>query len=150
MPQRRPPAAALVSSVDEIEAQFYEALQQADIDKLMAVWSDEDDIVCVHPGGPRIVGTAAIRATFEAIFANGAIPVRTEKLRRVESTGCAVHNLLERVDVATEDGASTTAWVVVTNVYIKSAQGWRMVAHHASPGGSREPPEISEAPAVLH
>jgi uncharacterized protein len=40
----------------------------------MAVWADDDEIVCVHPGGPRVVGAAAIRASFEAIFANGGIP----------------------------------------------------------------------------
>ena len=49
---RRP----LVASPDDIEAQFYEALQQADIAKLMGVWSDDDEIVCVLPGGSRMVG----------------------------------------------------------------------------------------------
>ena len=72
MPRSKPPAAALLATPDDVEAQFYEALQQADLDKLMAVWSDDDDIACVHPGGPRVQGHAAIRASFEAIFANGA------------------------------------------------------------------------------
>src|SRR5437870_3288653 len=64
--------ASLQGSPDEIEAAFYEALQTADIDKLMACWADEDDIVCIHPGGPRVIGAGAIRATFEAMFNNGA------------------------------------------------------------------------------
>jgi len=38
----------------------------------MAVWSDDEEITCVHPGGPRVVGAGAIRAAFESIFANGA------------------------------------------------------------------------------
>ena len=141
--------AALMASVDDVEAQFYEALQRGDIERLMAVWSDDDEIVCVHPGGPRVVGPAAIRATFEAIFANGAIPVRPEKFKRVESAGCAVHNLLERVDIATSEGVQT-AWVIATNVYLKTAQGWRLVAHHASPGSPRELPEAVDAPTTLH
>ena len=57
--------------------------------------------------------------------------------------------LLERVDVTTAEG-SQTAWVIATNVYFKSAQGWRLVAHHASPGTSREVSEIVEAPSALH
>jgi ketosteroid isomerase-like protein len=149
MPPPKAQIAALMASVDDVETQFYEALQRADIERLMAVWSDDDEVVCVHPGGPRVVGHGAIRATFEAIFANGAIPVRVEKLKRVESAGCAVHNLLERVDLRTAEGAQT-AWVIATNVYLKTAQGWRLVAHHASPGSSRELPEIVEAPATLH
>lgn len=149
MPRPKAQTAALMASVDDVETQFYEALQRGDIDRLMAVWSDDDEVVCVHPGGPRVVGPGAIRATFEAIFANGPIPVRAEKLKRVESAGCAVHNLIERVDIKTNEGAQT-AWVIATNVYLKTAQGWRLVAHHASPGSSREMPEIVEAPNTLH
>jgi ketosteroid isomerase-like protein len=148
---RKPPAAALLATPDEIEAQFYEALQSGDIERLMAAWSDDDEIVCVHPGGPRVVGAAAIRASFEAIFANGSIPLRPEEVRRVESAGCAVHNVLERVDIATADGPQS-AWVVATNVYLKTAQGWRLVVHHASPASTtREALQAdADAPATLH
>jgi len=40
--------------------------------------------------------------------------------------------------------------VVATNVYAKTAQGWRMVAHHASPGTRTEPPDVSISTPVLH
>ena len=49
-------AANLEGDADDIEAAFYQALQNADIEKLMACWADEDEIVCIHPGGPRVVG----------------------------------------------------------------------------------------------
>jgi ketosteroid isomerase-like protein len=137
------------STPDEIEQQFYEALQRADIEQLMAVWSDDDDIVCVHPGGPRVVGPAAIRSTFEQIFGNGAIEAQPEKVRRVQTLSCAVHSVLERVRVMTEEGPQS-AWVVATNVYLKSGQGWRMVAHHASPGIASEAQEIVEPASTLH
>ena len=78
MPRDKARTAALMASPDEVEAQFYEALQHGDLEKLMAVWADDDEIVCVHPGGPRVVGNAAIRASFEAIFANGGIPVQPQ------------------------------------------------------------------------
>ena len=149
MPRPKAQIAALMASVDDVETQFYEALQRGDIERLMAVWSDDDEVVCVHPGGPRVVGHAAIRAAFEAMFANGPIPVRPERVKRVESTGCAVHNLVERIDIRSAEGPRT-AWVIATNVYLKSAQGWRLVAHHASPGSPREAPETTDAPATLH
>ena len=62
MARPKPPGIALMTSSDDAEAQFYEALQRGDIEKLMAVWSDDDEICCVHPGGPRVVGPAAKRA----------------------------------------------------------------------------------------
>jgi ketosteroid isomerase-like protein len=152
MAGRKPPAAALLPSPDDVEAQFYEALQTGDLERLMALWADDDEVVCVHPGGPRVVGPAAIRASFAAIFATGSIPVRPQDVKRVESAGCVLHNVLERVDIATADGPQA-AWVIATNVYLKTALGWRLVAHHASPGSTERGALDAgggDAPATLH
>ena len=148
MARRKLPATALGATPDELEQRFYDALQRGDLDALMAVWADDDEIVCVHPGGPRVVGAAAIRASFEAIFANAPIPVRPEQVRRLEALSGAVHHLLERIEVPTEEGPRT-AWVMATNVYLQTAQGWRLVAHHASPG-SLQAPDDAPADAILH
>ncbi|MDO9403198.1 MAG: nuclear transport factor 2 family protein [Polaromonas sp.] len=149
MPKPKTPPAA-TGSPDDAEAAFYEALQTGQIDKLMACWADEDDIVCVHPGSARLVGAGAIRATFEAMFANGSIQAHPEKIHKVESLGASVHSVLERIDVMTPDGPRQ-AVVIATNVYQKTPQGWRMVAHHASPGTPREMQEAdSGGPQTLH
>ena len=145
----RPKPMAPLASPDEIEQQFYEALQHGDIERLMAVWSDDEDICCVHPGGPRVLGAGAIRAAFDAMFAHGTIDARPERVRRVQTHSCAVHSVLEQVRVMTAEGPQS-AWVVATNVYVKGAQGWRLVAHHASPGSPHEVQELAEAASVLH
>ena len=142
-------AAIVGGSADEIEAAFYEALQKGDIEKLMACWADEDEVVCVHPGGPRVVGTLAIRAAFDAMFSNGSIRARPQQVRKVESLTSVVHNVLERIEVLTEGGPAH-AYVLATNVYHRTAQGWRMVAHHASPGSQNEAQEHNDAPQVFH
>ena len=150
MPRAKPPLAALLASSDETEAQFYEALQQGDIERLMAVWADDDEVACVHPGGPRVTGHAAIRASFESIFANGAIPVVPDHVRRLQGMAHAVHHVAERVTVNTDQGPRT-AWVLASNVYVKGAQGWKLVLHHASPGTvGEQPPTVGEAPSTLH
>ncbi|WP_442786621.1 nuclear transport factor 2 family protein [Hydrogenophaga sp. NFH-34] len=41
----------LPNTPDEVEHAFYEALQHGDLERVMACWADEDDVVCVHPGG---------------------------------------------------------------------------------------------------
>ncbi len=149
MTRAKPPAAHLLASPDDVEAQFYEALREADLDKLMALWHDDDEVFCVHPGGPRVIGPRAIRVAFEAIFSNGPIRVQAERVRRLHALASAVHSVVERVEVRTAEGPRT-GHVLATNVYLKTAQGWRLVAHHASPGTPQETPEIVEAPAVLH
>ena len=142
---RRPPAAVLLSTPDDVEAQFYEALQMGDIERLMAVWADDEEVVCVHPGGARVIGAAAIRASFESVFTNGGLRLRPEQMHRLQQPGFALHHLVERLDVATEEGAQT-AWVLATNVYVKTTLGWRLAAHHASPGGPDEPTTRGSSP----
>lgn len=149
MPKAKQQAATVGGSADDIEAAFYEALQTADIEKLMACWADEDEIVCVQPGGPRLVGMGAIRAAFDAMFSNGNIRAWPEGVRKIESLASSVHNVRERIEVLTEEGPRE-AYVIATNVYHKTAQGWRMVVHHASPGSQQEAQEINSTPHVLH
>ena len=148
----RPPAAALHTSPDDVEAQFYEALQRGDIEALMALWADDDEIVCVHPGGGgRLVGPAAIRASFEAIFAHGGIPVAPQQVHRLQQIGASVHHLVERIEILTPEGRQV-GWGVATNVYLKSPRGWRIVAHHASPAEPQVPavPVVHDASTTLH
>jgi ketosteroid isomerase-like protein len=113
------------------------------------VWSDDDEIVCIHPGGPRVIGAAAIRASFDALLSGGGIDVVPDRMRRLQTQGTAVHHVLERIRMMSAQGPQT-AWVMATNVYIKSAQGWRLVLHHASSGSADEVAEITEAPSTLH
>ncbi len=145
----RSKAALPLASPDEIEQRFYEALQRGDIERLMATWSDDEEISCVHPGGPRVVGALAIRSAFESIFANGAVNAQPESVRRLHTHSCAVHSVLEHIRIMTTEGPQS-AWVVATNVYVLGAHGWRLVSHHASPGSPREAQEIAESAAVLH
>ena len=70
----------------EAEAAFYRALAEGDFEALMAVWSEEDEVVCIPPGGPRIVGLAAVRETWRHILANGS-RVRVEVGQAVTSAG---------------------------------------------------------------
>ncbi len=150
---RRTPAqqAALQASPDDTEAQFYEALQHADLDHLMALWAADEEIACVHPGGPRIVGLTAIRAAFAAVFERGAVRVHPERVRRLHSGDCAIHHVLERVQLHSEAGqAAPTSWVIATNVYLKTALGWRLVLHHASPGNPGDVQELVADAGTLH
>ena len=47
---------------------FYHAFEARDLDAMMATWADDEEIVCVHPGGPRLVGFDAIRNAWEQLF----------------------------------------------------------------------------------
>ncbi|WP_110400379.1 YybH family protein [Sphaerotilus hippei] len=138
-----------MATPDDTEAQFYEALQRADLEQVMAVWADDEEIACISPGGPRQIGAAAIRGGFEEIFAQGGVNVRVVQVRRVVVGGCAVHHVLEEVRVPTEQGTHA-GYVVATNLYAKTTQGWKLLVHHASPGGPAELLEFRDPSAIFH
>ena len=142
-------AQALMTSADETEASFYEAMRQGDVDKVMTVWADDEEIACVSPGGPRTVGTVAVRAVFAAALSAGPLHITVEHVRRMETAVCAVHHVTEKVQAMTSEGLQT-AFVIATNVYLRTPQGWRMVAHHASAGMANDVPDITEPHATLH
>jgi ketosteroid isomerase-like protein len=142
-------AAIVGGTPDDVEQAFYESLQNADIQQLMACWAEEDEIVCVYPGGPRQIGSGAIRAAFEAMFANGSVQAFPERVHKIQSLASEVHHLVERVEVITSQGPQL-AWVIATNVFHKTPQGWRLVAHHTSPGTSHDEADQGVKPKVLH
>lgn len=145
MRQQTPPP----GSPDDTENAFYDALNQGDIERVMACWAEEEDIVCVLPGGPRLVGHAAVRAALEALLAQGGVTAVPEQLHRLDAGSCRVHSVVERVAVAGHDGPGV-AWVLATNVYAKTARGWRLVVHHTSPGEATEPAERAGSRRLLH
>ena len=138
------------ASAEAAEAAYYEALQRGDLDALMRLWSDDDEPVCVHPGGPRLVGTAAIRHGFEQLLADGPLQVFPDRIVRTVALGCAVHNVVERVQLADPEDGQRYALVLATNVYLKGPDGWRLVLHHASPATAHEAAELLAAQERLH
>jgi ketosteroid isomerase-like protein len=131
-------------TADDVEQSFYEAMQTAQLEALMQCWADDEEPVCVHPGGPRLVGLAAIRESFETVLANGPIRLHAHVVSRSVFGGCAVHSVLETVVIRTDDGM-VEATLLATNVLVLTAHGWKMAAHHASPGPA-QPVVITPSP----
>jgi ketosteroid isomerase-like protein len=128
---------SLHATSEAAETAFYEALESGDLDALMEVWSDDDEIVCIHPGGPRLVGHRAIATSWREILANGPISVRPNEPQIMTASLVAVHTAVSRVTAHVRIEGSrapqaVAANVLVTHVFFKGAQGWRMVLHHAS------------------
>ncbi len=55
----------------DAEAAFYDALERADLDAMMAIWAEDEEVLCTHPNGERIAGFAAVRESWRQIFASG-------------------------------------------------------------------------------
>jgi uncharacterized protein (TIGR02246 family) len=135
-------------TAQDAENAFYEALERSDLEGMMAVWSEDEDIVCVHPGGPRLSGQDQVRESWAKIFAGGAGPgVRITHQVAVSGMMIAVHSVHENFAVPGDARAQVP--VVATNVYLRTAAGWRMIVHHASPAPV-QPEPAPRPPKLLH
>jgi uncharacterized protein (TIGR02246 family) len=139
-------------SSQDAEAAFYEALEHGDLDGMMEVWAEDEEIVCVHPGGTRLAGFEQVREGWARIFQSGQrLQVRISNQVSVQGMMLAVHSLHETILVAGESGARHP--VVATNVYLRTASGWRMILHHGSPAPAPAPEAAQrriEPPKILH
>jgi ketosteroid isomerase-like protein len=131
----------IYTSPQDVAMAFYQAFENKDLDAIMAVWADDEEIVCVHPGGTRHVGYEAVRGAFEQIFAGESkLRFRLDEVVMVETVGLALQSAVEHVYAG---DATLRGIVVASNVFMRTPSGWRMVCHHASPA----PATPSSAPA---
>jgi ketosteroid isomerase-like protein len=117
---------------DDCARAFYEAFARAETEALMIVWAEDEEVCCVHPASAPLYGYAAIRAAWDAIFRNSTrmrVELRYEYW--THTIGMAMQTAIEWIYVGEE--AQARGPVFVTNVFIRTPQGWRMLSHHASP-----------------
>src|SRR3954469_17301771 len=143
-------------TAQDAENAFYEVLERCDLEGMMAVWAEDDDIVCVHPAGPRLTGHDQIREAWARIFSAGA-RARVHITNQVAISGMmlAVHSVHENFTLQGQprgDAAAQPVPVVATNVYLRTAAGWRMIVHHASPApvAAKQPAPPETPPKARH
>jgi uncharacterized protein (TIGR02246 family) len=136
-------------TAQDAENAFYEALERADLEGMMAVWAEDEDVICVHPTGARLCGQDQVRESWAKIFAGGAGPrVRITQQVALSGMMLAVHSVHENFTLEGDPRAQVP--VIATNVYLRTAAGWRMIVHHASPAPAQPADPTPDAPKTLH
>jgi uncharacterized protein (TIGR02246 family) len=115
---------------EDAETAFYEALENASLEDMMKVWADDEEIICVVPGGHRLVGHDAIRAAWRDLFARRKqVQIRIARAVHWAGPMLAIHSIVETIQV---DGEQVDTPIAATNVFVRNASGWRLLVHHAS------------------
>ena len=123
---------------------FYRAFESRNIEVMMATWAEDEDIVCIHPGGPRLVGYEAVRSSWEQIFAGDTkLTFTLDEIITIDTVGLALQSAIEQVTVGNDPKPRGAA--IASNVFMRTPSGWRMVLHHASPAAVSLVP-VSSAP----
>ena len=129
--------------VEEIRAanqRFYDAFNTLDIGRMEDVWETSERVLCVHPGWTPIVGWPTIRESWVRIFDNANLmqfSVRYLNVVVQGDFGCVT--CVEGVTSVVQGRAANFS-TFATNIFARQVSengevGWKMIAHHASPGG---------------
>src|SRR5688572_12340139 len=116
---------------------------------MMSVWAEDEEVVCVHPAGPRLVGVDQVRESWRQIFSAGQqlrFHIKDQQILR--GMLLSIHSVLEHIFVVGE--SKPRGPVIATNIYLLTDRGWRMLAHHASPAPAQEAAAAEVRPAKLH
>ena len=141
-------------TAQDAETAFYEALERCDLEGMMAVWAEDEEIVCVHPAGGRLCGQDQVRESWAKLFAAGPrARLRIEQQVAISGMMLAVHSVFETFSIQGQKAEAQPLPIVATNVYLRTAAGWRMIVHHASPAPAQAAPAPSPRdapPKMLH
>lgn len=138
---------------EDAESAFYSAFEMGDISLMEALLADHS-VSCIHPNAMPIVGRKAVIDSWSKILDTVTEPAfYPEVLNRTvegdEVGNTAIHLVAERI-APDHKIDSETSLVIVTNIYIRQSNGWRMQMHHASLPPYEENQAIENDPLITH
>lgn len=120
--------------LEAANADFYEAFEALDLDRMEAVWATTDDAWCVHPGSELLSGWPRVRRSWIAIFANSEYLQFIVTDVAVERSGdLGVVRCTENVLAPAGPRGLRGAQAHALNVFVRRDGAWRLLAHHAAP-----------------
>ena len=121
-----------MKDVEDANNAFYRAFEALDLAAMDDVWAHAAHVRCVHPGWPLLLGWEAVRASWQAIFAN------TEEMRftltdvHATTVGDFAWVTCTENILSETDGRVGVTSILATNLFERDGAAWRMVHHHAS------------------
>ena len=133
-----------VRQVFSANQRFYEAFESLDIQRMAAVWRQDNEVQCIHPGWPPLIGWQPVRDSWVRIFNNA----RSMKFH-ITDTHITIQGAVawvvcvERITTAIDEAQEETQ-VLATNIFVQredpsAERRWLMVHHHGSPIFQRMP-----------
>ncbi len=115
----------------EAEDAFYDALEERDQTKMMAVWDDSPDIALLLPMQPLITGTEVRNVLRDLLRSNLELRLQIKHLHWVEIGELAIHYVQEQPEGPAGAGALP---LYAVNIYRRRSDAeWSMILHQNAP-----------------
>lgn len=120
------------ASAEEVEQHFYEAIRRCDVEALTQAWADDEDIICIHREGKRLLGTKQVHNSWRDILTqNCKFSVELKDKRVINCGMTVIHVMLEKITQTTAEGIIESV-CHATNIFQKDSRGWHLIMHMAT------------------
>lgn len=121
-----------IQAIAQANQAFYRAFETLKIEAMEQVWAKNADIQCGHPGWCILRGWGPVMESWKRIFENTPSMQFTLTDVNIQMSGdIAWVTLYENLNSSIQ-GQNFSAAILTTNVFQKTADGWRMILHHGS------------------
>ena len=117
----------------QVNRNFYSALQDLSLDRMDAVWVQEDWVKCVHPGYNLLEGWDAIRESWRDMFQNTDSMRVTAAVQFVRVQGSTAWVCCTEDTSSVSGGRTASGSAQATNIFERRNGAWFVVNHHSSP-----------------
>jgi len=114
----------------DAEDAFYDALDDADAERMHRVWDESPDVACLLPMQALAHGPDVYKVWEPLMKGEVHLDIQVRHIRWLEVGEVAIHYVEETVTVP---GRGKQPPVYATNVFRKGDRGWRMILHQNSP-----------------
>ena len=123
-----------ITELKAANQRFYDAFGALDIEMMDDVWDQSEKAMCVHPGWPALMDWEMIRQSWDRIFQNTSLMLfNIRSINAVVVGDCGWVTCTENISSVLQ-GTASNFGILATNIFVRTPEGWRMIAHHASPG----------------
>jgi len=133
-------------AVAQANQSFYRAFETLKIEAMEEVWAKDADIQCGHPGWRILRGWGPVMQSWKRIFENTPAVQFTLTDVKIEVSGKLAWVTQYENLASSIEGQTFSAAILTTNMFQKTADGWRMILHHGS--SVSQPPDQDESSTV--
>ncbi len=114
----------MAAIVEFANDRFYAAFSNGDLEEMADVWSTGDDIVCIHPGWPPLVGREEVMESWAELMQGGGGDIQCLGVRVVPQRDHFSVLCYEQLP---------NGFLIATNNFVIEGQAARMIHHQAGP-----------------
>lgn len=122
-----------LTRVELLNHRFYSCFAQLDIEGMAEIWARSPHVRCVHAGWELVVGYEDVRQSWAEVFMSiSEVEFELEDVQIQVLGDTAWANFIVYINLSDSHGEGFQATVVVTHIFERQDQDWKLVLHHSS------------------